>query len=538
MDLVLIAVNSQYIHSNPALYSLARAIEDMPIKLGLKEYSINMSPQFIVEDLYKLRPNILAFSMYIWNREFILSLIEDLALLLPNCRFMLGGPEASADSEKLLANNTLLDAIICGEGEQVWPQLISALANGELKPQLDYIHWQGGTKPKALARVDLATLPFLYKQEDLQKFKQENKVIYYESSRGCPYSCTFCASAKQSLSERPLATVLKELTILAEYGGQIKFVDRTFNANLKRAMAISQKILELYRPGLSWHFEISPYQLAPQLSELWQKAPLNYLHLEAGLQSLSEPVLAAIRRKGAWPQAEQALKSLLKADNCAVHVDLIAGLPAETEASFAAGFNLVHQIAPHYLQLGFLKILPGSLIAEQTEQYGLLSSPHPPYKILATPNLNADYLFKLNWADKALNQLFNSGRFRFSLLRAAKLWPGDALAMYLDLGAELAKGGLSGLSLQQKAELLYNKLLPLNRDLFFDLLRLDWLSYQNRQNLPHFLRHPKDSKQAYYFNFSWQIKGDFAQENPGSSYLFFDYQDLQGICGRAKMKKN
>ncbi len=533
MDLVLVAVNSQYIHSNPALYSLARAIEDMPIKLGLKEYSINMSPQFIAEDLYKLRPNILAFSMYIWNREFILNLIEDLALLLPDCRFMLGGPEASADSEKLLATSPLLDGIICGEGEQVWPQLVQSLLKGEIKPPLDYIHWQGGIKPQALARADLATLPFLYKQEDLQKFKQESKVIYYESSRGCPYSCTFCASAKQSLSERPLATVLEELTILAEYGGQIKFVDRTFNANLKRAMAISQKILDLYRPGLSWHFEISPYNLAPQLSQLWQKAPLNYLHLEAGLQSLSEPVLAAIGRRGAWPQAEQALTALLKADNCAVHVDLIAGLPAETEASFAEGFNLVHQIAPHYLQLGFLKILPASIIAGQTEQYGLLASPHPPYKILATPNLSADYLFRLNWADKALNQLFNSGRFRFSLLQAAKLWPGDALAMYLSLGAELAKGGLSGLSLHQKAELLYNNLLPLNRDLFFDLLRLDWLSYQNKQSLPNFLRHAEDGKQGYYFNFSWQIEGDFAQAGPGPSQISFDYSNLKGILSRA-----
>ncbi|MCL1974917.1 MAG: DUF4080 domain-containing protein [Firmicutes bacterium] len=540
MKVVLSAINSQYIHTNLALYSIARIIEtlDAPPHLLLRQYSLNMPYQNILYDLYQERPDITAFSVYIWNTSFIEHLLADLGKLLPHTLLLAGGPEATGRASDLLKRNPSLHGVLLGEGELVWPTLLLHLQKGEHQPALPGLLWRGqepGSTKEAIP-PQLETLPFPYKEQDLAALSEAHQIIYYESSRGCPYSCSFCASAQTVLRERPLELVLQELPLLAKTCSQIKFVDRTFNAHSARAAIITKRILDLYRPGLSWHFEISPYRLSQELLNLWKEAPPGYIRLEAGVQSLNEASLAAIGRQGKWEQAKQALETILADDNVHVHTDLIAGLPHESGETFAAAFAKLHELAPHYLQLGFLKILPGSPLSREAAERGLIHSEYPPYQILQTPTMSADELLELGQTAKAVNAFFNSGYFRQSLLTAAELWPGGALALYAKLAHAMEESRPGGFSLKAKAELLAALLLPLDEELFFDLLRLDWLCYLDNQPLPPHLRRYEDSKKGYSFYYSWHFnKTGRAIQNAGPVLLNFDWRYRSGVSKRAKI---
>jgi radical SAM superfamily enzyme YgiQ (UPF0313 family) len=537
MKVVLCAINSQYIHSNPALFSLARAVEAMaaPPQLLLRQYSLNQPYETLLSGLYAEKPDVAAFSAYIWNISLVERLLADLGKLLPYALLLAGGPEATGRAAELLRRCPALEGVLLGEGELLWPLLLGRLQAGEQRPALPGLLWRGHKAAAPAAPLpDLAALPFLYSAADLAALAKARQVVYYESSRGCPYACSFCASALCGLRERPINLVLRELPLLAQTGGQIKFVDRTFNASPARAAAITRAVLELYRPGLSWHFEISPYNLPPELLELWQAAPPGYIRLEAGVQSLHPPALAAIRRGGAWPQAKQALKTLIERDNVHVHTDLIAGLPEESLETLAIAFAELHALAPHYLQLGFLKILPGSPLSGEADQRGLLYSDHPPYQILQTPHMSARELLELGRTAKALNAFYNSGYFRHSLLKAAELWPGGALALYARLARAMEESGPGGLAPQAKAELLAALLLPLDKELFGDLLRLDWLCYQDNQPLPPALRRPADGKHGFAFHYSWRFnEAGQAEQKAGPAVLSFDWRHRSGVSGRA-----
>lgn len=529
MKLMLIAINSQYIHSNPALYYLKQSLTGLQLQVELCEYSINMPISSLLCDISQHQPDIVSFSTYIWNIEYTIKLIKDVALLLPDCKIILGGPEASARANELIAALPQIYAVIVGEGENIWPQLAADLLKNRQAPLAGVVFRQQ-KECRPAPRVDFAALPFIYDENDLQALAIEKKIIYYESSRGCPYGCVFCASATEPLRERPLDKVLPELQILSQYAGQIKFVDRTFNASPKRAAEIIAALSELYRPGLSWHFEISPYILTPEIISLLVLAPVDYFRLEAGVQSLNSDVLEAIHRGGDWQRAKAALIQIIAADNVHIHLDLIAGLPQETPDSFARAFAEIHQMAPHYLQLGFLKVLPGSLLSKTADEQGIVYSATPPYRVLATPTMPADYLFKLNHAEQVLNAFYNSGHFRQTLHNAAKLWPGGALQFYFDLAAAKLQITAGSLSLPRKAELLAQLLLPVNEQLFFDLLRMDWLGYGDGQPLPTVLRHPKDSKNKFFFYRHWQIiPGNTVQTTGQNCYINFDLQKKTGV---------
>ncbi|MCL1817008.1 MAG: B12-binding domain-containing radical SAM protein [Clostridiales bacterium] len=538
MKVVLCAINSQYIHSNPALFSLARAIEVLKEpQLLLRHYSINLPYETIISELYKERPEIAAFSTYIWNIDLVERLLTDLGQLLPHTLLLVGGPEATGRPIDLLKRCPALHGVLLGEGELLWPALLKRLLQGEQKPMLPGLLWRGQELVAEEApQPDLCDLPFLYSAQDLEHLASARHIIYYEASRGCPYSCSFCASAQTKLRERPLELVLQELPLLAQTGSQIKFVDRTFNAHPTRAAAITRKVLELYRTDLSWHFEISPYNLSQELLDLWGKAPPGYIRLEAGVQSLHQPTLSAIRRSGEWVQAKQALCKIIARDNVHVHTDLIAGLPEEDLGTFAAAFTELHALAPHYLQLGFLKILPGSPLSREAVERGLVYSKYPPYQILQTPTMSANELFELKRVAKALNIFYNSGHFRQSLLKAAKLWPGGVLALYARLAHVMASSGAGGLSLKSKAELLSALLLPLDKHLFLDLLRLDWLCYQDNQPLPPALRRGDDGKQGYTFYSSWCFNREGQiEQNDGPAVLRFDWRHRNGVNSRAEI---
>lgn len=442
MRVLLCGINARNIHASPALYSLLRYAEthDAPADLLLREYALHTPTQHILADIYAAAPDVLGFSVYIWNASFIGELVGDLKKLLPRTRIILGGPEASAKAGAYLRGLPEVDAICVGEGEISFYQLLTvmAAADSDTLPAVPGFLVRGREEAFAPGPLpDLDELPFLYDEKTSRMLGEKHKLVYYESSRGCPFSCSFCASAKTALRERSLDKVMVELPLLASIGGQVKFIDRTFNADKKRAAAISRRILELARPGLSWHFEISPFVLDEELTELWNSAPPGYLHLEIGVQTLSPGALATVGRRGDWQKAETLVRKLLDAHVCHVHLDLIAGLPQDTPESFARSFHRLHQMAPEYLQLGFLKVLPGSYLAEAADELGLVYGDKPPYQILSTPDMPAAYLFELHRAERMFNALYNkTDQWRSALMAAAER-TGDALSLYFQ-AAQLA----------------------------------------------------------------------------------------------------
>ena len=450
-NILLVAVNARTIHANPALYALRQAARRRGLAelVETAEYALHTPTQYILAQIYARQPQLLAFSCYIWNITLIGSLVRDLRQLLPQTKIFLGGPEASARARHYL--ETLpVDAVCIGEGEESFGELVAAWARQSPEerrqglPPVPGLLRRGAEQSYQPAPLpDLARLPFLYDEEEAAELAANNKIVYYESSRGCPFGCSFCASARQKLRERPLELVMDELPRLAQIGGQVKFIDRTFNADPRRAIAITERVLQLYRPGLSWHFEVSPFGLPRELAELWMSAPEDYLHLEIGVQSLYPPALAAVRRHGDWQQAEPLVRELIASGGCHVHLDLIAGLPADTPQGFAASFHRLHQLGADYLQFGFLKVLPGSLLAEEAGRWGLIYSEDPPYQVLATPQMDPGYLFSLHRAERAFNALYNKTKiYRPQLLDLAARC-GDALSLYLRAAQWLPPRGLN-----------------------------------------------------------------------------------------------
>jgi hypothetical protein len=523
MKILIAAVNSQYVHSNPAPYALARAIEEaaLSVYLELHDYTINLPPATVLADIWAAKPDLVCFSTYIWNITYIAALAADVKKILPETLIIAGGGQATAAKERFFTDAPAVDVIITGEGEIAFTAFVSALLAGEEKPHIQGVLWQGETFAKLAPLPDLADLSFPY--DTTAQTELKGKIIYYESSRGCPFGCTFCASALEKLRYRPLELVEKDLQQLAAMGGQIKFVDRTFNADPARAVTISKMVLALYREGLSWHFEISPYLLTDELIEVWQEAPAGYLKIEAGVQSLNPQVLAAINRNGDWQKAKESLSRIISADNVHVHLDLIAGLPEETPESFAAAFAQLHNMAPHYIQLGFLKVLPGSLMEQNAASQGIIYSENPPYRVLATHTMSAEYLFYLVKAESTLNQFYNTNRFCQSLHYAAQSWPDGAMAFYAIL-AEKVRNYPTRITLDAKLQILSELLLPLDKKLFFNLLRLDWFLYGDGQKLPPKLCHPDDHKNQASFDYIFEFQSRIAKIKEGNCRLAFDWR--------------
>ena len=444
MKVLLCGINARNIHAGPALYSLSRAAaaKALPCELMLREYALHTPTQHILADIYAAKPDLLGLSMYIWNAEFISQLTGDLKKLLPHTRIILGGPEASCRAEYYL-RSLPVEAVCVGEGEDSFCCLLEKLCaakEGDSFPACDGFLVKGKeAEYRAAAPPDLDELPFIYDDDISRMLAEKHKLVYYESSRGCPFACSFCASARTALRERSLAKVMDELPRLADIGGQVKFIDRTFNADKKRACAISRRILELARPGLSWHFEVSPFVLDQELVDIWNSAPEGYLHLELGVQTLYPKALATVGRHGDFAKAEPLVKQLIDAARCHVHLDLIAGLPGDTPDGFSASFHHLHQLSPDYLQFGFLKVLPGSYLAGQAEELGLVYGDKPPYQILYTPDMPAEHLFALHRAERVFNAMYNKTHQWRPLLLAEAAKRGDALSIYME-AAEMAPG--------------------------------------------------------------------------------------------------
>lgn len=406
MKILLAAINAKYIHSNPAVYSLRACTGAYRPYVAIAEYTINQPPDLLLRDIYQQRPDVIAFSCYIWNRRMLDQLIPDLHKLLPDTDIWAGGPEVSYDAANAL-RTWQLRGVMAGPGEATFAQLVSAYVDGRAE------HLPQVLDSKNTPILPLAEIPFWY--EDLTDFK--NRIIYYESSRGCPFSCSYCLSSiERTMDFRPVLQVCKELDFFLEKKVPlVKFIDRTFNCKKEHALPILAHILEHDNGITSFHFEMAPDLLDEDYFSLLEKMRPGAVQLEIGVQSTHPETLAAIERPSDFAKTTAAIRRIRAWNSIHIHLDLIAGLPYEDLDTFILSFNDVYDLTPTQLQLGFLKVLKGSAMAQHAEAYRTLYTSQPPYEVLATRWLSYEDICKLKQVEEVLEIYYNSGQFTHTL---------------------------------------------------------------------------------------------------------------------------
>lgn len=525
MKILLAAVNAKYIHSNLAIYSL-KAYADVE-EVELAEYTINQQKDEILRDLYLRKPDVLCFSCYIWNIEYVEALVREIAKLCPRLPIWLGGPEVSYDAAAVLEKLPAVKGVMKGEGEETFAQLCRIYqkdwndweeAEGKLL-ELEGITFRrepaqgnlGGAEEASEKIVenpwrpvmDLSRIPFVYK--DMEKFR--NKIIYYESSRGCPFSCSYClSSVDKRLRFRELELVRRELQFFIDQEvPQVKFVDRTFNCRHEHALAIWQYIKEHDRGITNFHFEIAADLLNEEELELLGSMRPGLVQLEIGIQSTNPDTIHAIRRTMDFGKVKGVVEKIKSGGNIHQHLDLIAGLPYEDVESFARSFDEVYRLRPEQLQLGFLKVLKGSYMAEKQSDYGLVHKSEPPYEVLYTKWLSYADVILLKGIEEMVEVYYNSGQFTDTLEALAEEFP-SAFAMYEELWHFYEMNGLLGVQHKRSSryEILLSfiqKVLPKKADVYRERLTYDYYLRENAKTRPSFAGEyqvEKEELRAFY----------------------------------------
>lgn len=447
MKILLAACNAKYIHSNLAVYDLKAYSSDYDEHVILREYTINQPKDEILKDIYSSGADVVCFSCYIWNISFVRELIRDLVKILPKTAFWAGGPEISYDAEKFLTEMPEMTGVMVGEGEKTFHDLLEFYIDGkDSLEEISGIAYRTGDKiihNGWRELMDLSAIPFVY--EHLEKF--ENRIIYYESSRGCPFSCSYCLSSiDKKLRFRDLELVKKELQFFLDHRvPQVKFVDRTFNCKHEHAMTIWKYILEHDNGVTNFHFEISADLLREEEMELMSQMRPGLIQLEIGVQSTNPETIRAIHRHMDLKKLEHCVNRVHSFRNIHQHLDLIAGLPYEDYDTFHQSFNDVYQMKPDQLQLGFLKVLKGSLMQKEAEVYGIVYKEKEPYEVLSTNWLTYGEVLKLKMVESMVEVYYNSGQF-WHTLEYLVPFEKDAFTFYEKLGSFYEKKGYSEIS--------------------------------------------------------------------------------------------
>ncbi|MBR2327460.1 MAG: DUF4080 domain-containing protein [Clostridia bacterium] len=428
--ILLIAVNSQFIHSNPAVYSLKSFFESNfdkgDVDIVIKEFTVNDVYGNTVYEIAKERPDAVAFSLYIWNTDVVKKLVADIKRILPNAVTVMGGPEVLHELSPLSDFARQLDYILEGEGELSFSELINSGKIFEKQAATAVICPERALSPKEI--------PFIYTDENISLFK--NRIVYYESSRGCPFSCAYCLSGGDRLPVRfiPLEKVYDHIDFFVSHGvSLVKFVDRTFNCNPERAKSIIKKIASLPESAATcFHFEVGADLFDSELISLIKSLKRGRIQIEAGIQSLNEKTLECSARKCNNKRLFENLRQLSESGNVNIHTDLIAGLPLEDLSSFKNSFNGVYSLNSHQLQLGFLKRLAGAPLCESEEKYGIVYSENAPYEVISTSSLCYTDVIELKRVEAMLERYYNSGGFKTSLEMLIKCFP-SPYDLYLSL---------------------------------------------------------------------------------------------------------
>lgn len=506
MKILLAAVNAKYIHSNPGIYSLkayAEAVNGAGCpEIELAEYTINHQPEQVLQDLFRRRPQVIGFSCYIWNITFIRGLIGDLGKILPETEIWLGGPEVSFDCRDMLEGLPGVRGIMKGEGEEIFARLAGAYGcSGGRQTPLSAIPGLCFRLPDGTISdtpqnpvMDLSALPFYYGQMGLETL--EHRIVYYESSRGCPFSCSYClSSVDKALRFRDLELVKAELDYFLEHKvPQVKFVDRTFNCKKSHAMAVWQHILERDNGVTNFHFEIAADLLDEEEMALLKQMRPGLIQLEIGVQTTNPRTLEEIHRKTDIGRIRDLTARINSWHNIHQHLDLIAGLPYEGLERFRQSFNDVYAMEPEQLQLGFLKVLKGSHMAQMQEAYGLSCSARPPYEVLSTKWISYGELLELKGVEEMLEIHYNSRQFvhTLAMFREEFSTPYD---MFLHMADYYRGHGLTGISHSRIAryDIFWEMIGGLEldesrREIYRDLLIYDLYLRENVKSRPAFAR--------------------------------------------------
>ena len=542
MKILLAACNAKYIHSNLAVYDLQAYASDYADHIVLKEYTINQQKDDIMRDIYLEHPDVVCVSCYIWNLSFVKELMADLIKILPGADFWAGGPEVSYDAEKFLTENSEFKGVMVGEGEETFKELAGYYVEKnpqDLKDMTGICYRDGDQIIHNGWRqiMDLSSIPFIYK--DLSEFK--NRIIYYESSRGCPFSCSYCLSSiDKKLRFRDTETVKKELQFFIDNKvPQVKFVDRTFNCKHDHAMAIWKYINEHDNGVTNFHFEISADLLREEeLQEMSTMRP-GLIQLEIGVQSTNPDTIKAIHRTMDFEKLKGIVDRIHSFGNIHQHLDLIAGLPYEDYDSFRHSFNDVYALKPQQLQLGFLKVLKGSHMMVMSREYGIVYKTQEPYEVLSTKWLDYDHVLKLKTVENMVEVYYNSGQFQNTLEYLEKFFP-DAFSIYERLGSFYMEKGYGDVShtRMRRYEILLEFLedMPeISMDQVKDQMVYDLYLRENLKSRPGFARDQKPfERQIWDFRKREKVaKNAHVEVFADGTVLLFNYADRDPLTNNA-----
>lgn len=443
MKVLLTAINAKYIHSNLAIKSIAEYSRQYKDYIETAEYTINNYTDYIIKDIYKKHPDVLMFSCYLWNISYVYEVSEELKKVLPDTDIWLGGPEVSYDAVKTLQEHPYIKGIMAGEGEQIVCNLMKHYVDKslDLSQVRGILYEENGrfytNPPEELLSMD--ELPFVY--EDMEEY--ENKIIYYESSRGCPFGCSYCLSSiDKSVRFRSLCLVKKELKFFLEKKvPQVKFVDRTFNCRHDRTVELLQFLLENDNGVTNFHFEVAADLIREDEIEIMQKMRPGLIQLEIGVQSTNPATIQEIDRVMDFHKVSQVVCKINEKGNVHQHLDLIAGLPYETIHEFKQSFNDVYALQPEQFQLGFLKVLKGSKMYRNAEEYGIVYKTKAPYEVMKTKWMSYEDILFLKNVEKMVEVYYNSGQYHYILSCLTRCFdtPYD---MYVALGRYYEEKGL------------------------------------------------------------------------------------------------
>ena len=547
LKILLAACNAKYIHSNLAVYNLKSCSGKYSPNVVIKEYTINQIRDDILKDIYLEQPDVICFSCYIWNISFVKELVPDLKKILPHVDFWAGGPEVSYDAVEFLKKNPAFFGVMVGEGEETFHELAGYYI--ERKPEnlkeIRGVAFHDETKVPDIVHtgwrelMDLSKVPFAY--SNLTEFK--NRIIYYESSRGCPFSCSYCLSSiDKKLRFRDIELVKKELQFFIDNKvPQVKFVDRTFNCKHDHAMEIWRYITENDNGITNFHFEISADLLRAEELALMKTMRPGLIQLEIGVQSTNPQTIKAIRRTMDFEKLKRIVEQIHSFGNIHQHLDLIAGLPYEGYDSFHKSFCDVYALRPEQFQLGFLKVLKGSYMMEMTGEYQILYKDREPYEVLSTAWLTYGEILRLKMVESMVEVYYNSGQFKNTLVFLEKYFD-DPFRMYEALGRFYEKKGYSEIShsRMRRYEILMEfageqKEIP--SEALSDVMLLDLYLRENLKSRPSFA-----SDQKPYERLIWDYRK--AKKIPKTAHievfrdgkkLLFDYTDRDPLTNNAQL---
>ena len=547
MKILLAACNAKYIHSNLAVYNLKSCSGEYSSRVVVKEYTINQIRDDILKDIYLEQPDVVCFSCYIWNISFVRELVPDLKKILPQVEFWAGGPEVSYDAVEFLKKNPAFFGVMVGEGEETFHELAGYYI--ERKPEtlseIRGVAFRDENKGRDIVHtgwrelMDLSKVPFAY--SNLTEFK--NRIIYYESSRGCPFSCSYCLSSiDKKLRFRDIELVKKELQFFIDNKvPQVKFVDRTFNCKHDHAMEIWRYITENDNGITNFHFEISADLLRAEELALMKTMRPGLIQLEIGVQSTNPQTIKAIRRTMDFEKLKGIVEQIHSFGNIHQHLDLIAGLPYEGYDSFHKSFCDVYALRPEQFQLGFLKVLKGSYMMEMTGEYQILYKDREPYEVLSTAWLTYGEILRLKMVESMVEVYYNSGQFKNTLVFLEKYFD-DPFRMYEALGRFYEKKGYSEIShsRMRRYEILMEfageqKEIPL--EVLSDVMLLDLYLRENLKSRPSFA-----SDQKPYERLIWDYRK--VEKIPKTAHIevfrdgktiLFDYTDRDPLTNNARL---